>query len=185
HLVLDGSELQAGLVPWRQDCYLNCTLAHYRTFDYCMENPCGDINSVQASRANWCPGTLTPAIIWEPMLSPGKHQLTYAIDGIAVIVAAFVTLCLGARDVEEYLSKFAARVFTEDEYLRQLKQEKLLEVRRRITTVVADTIVENKAKYKFDPLHEAFENQLFGKLMPRKGANDRSGEYRTKYRELI
>src|SRR5207237_7730016 len=29
HVVLDGSELQAGLVPWRQDCYLNCTLAHY------------------------------------------------------------------------------------------------------------------------------------------------------------
>jgi Peptide-N-glycosidase F, C terminal len=83
HLLLDGSELQPGLVPWRNDCYLNCTLAHYRNFDYCMENPCGDVNSVQASRANWCPGTLTPPIIWDPILSPGAHQLTYAIDGIA------------------------------------------------------------------------------------------------------
>jgi hypothetical protein len=83
HVLLDGTELQAGLVPWRNDCYQNCTVAHYRTFDYCMENPCGDMNSVQASRANWCPGTLTPPIVWEPMLSPGAHQLTYAVDGIA------------------------------------------------------------------------------------------------------
>jgi hypothetical protein len=81
HVLLDGSELQ-NFVPWRNDCYLNCTMAQYRTLTYCMENPCGDINSVQASRANWCPGTLTPPITWEPMLSPGAHSFTYAIDGI-------------------------------------------------------------------------------------------------------
>jgi hypothetical protein len=83
HVLLDGVELQPGLVPWRNDCFHNCTLAHYETFDYCIENPCGDINSVEAARANWCPGTLTLPITWEPTLSPGSHQFTYAIDGIA------------------------------------------------------------------------------------------------------
>jgi len=35
HVVLDGSELQ-NFVPWRNDCYLNCTMAQYRTLTYCM-----------------------------------------------------------------------------------------------------------------------------------------------------
>ena len=82
HVLLDGAELEEGLVPWRDDCDTLCTLAHYKNFDYCMENPCGDTRSVQAPRANWCPGSLTPPIVWDPMLSPGAHQLSYAIDGL-------------------------------------------------------------------------------------------------------
>jgi hypothetical protein len=88
HVLLDGDELQADLKPWRKDCSALCTVTHYTPpsggagFDYCLENPCGDMRSVTARRANWCPGSLTPPFVWEPALAPGSHQFTYAIDGI-------------------------------------------------------------------------------------------------------
>jgi hypothetical protein len=52
-------------------------------YDYCLENPCGNMDSVRAPRANWCPGSPTPPFSWTPALAPGAHQLTYAVDGIA------------------------------------------------------------------------------------------------------
>ncbi len=87
HVLLDGSELQTDLVPWRDDCASLCTAAQYTfpggmPFTYCMENPCGDMNSVKAPRANWCPGSLTPPIVWDGPTVPGAHQLTYSIDGV-------------------------------------------------------------------------------------------------------
>ncbi|MBK7579091.1 MAG: hypothetical protein IPI67_02700 [Myxococcales bacterium] len=75
--------------PWRDDCATLCTLAHQDStsggFDYCKENPCGAISSVKASRANWCPGSLTPPLTWEPsaLTSPGAHNFRWQVEDIA------------------------------------------------------------------------------------------------------
>ena len=91
HLYADNAELQPGLAPWREDCQTLCT----RTmgprptgtgmFTYCKENPCGAISSVEAPRANWCPGSLTPPLTWDPaaLKTPGPHDFTYRIDNVA------------------------------------------------------------------------------------------------------
>lgn len=88
HVMLDGAELQAGLQPARDNCDKLCTRKTYTspsgaTREYCFENPCGAINSVEAPRANWCPGSLTPPFTWTPELAPGPHEVTYKIDNIA------------------------------------------------------------------------------------------------------
>ena len=71
---------------WRTDCTDNCTVMTYGTgvnsFQYCEENPCGDMNSVVAPRANWCPGTLTPPLTFDPasLHAPGAHTLSWTLD---------------------------------------------------------------------------------------------------------
>jgi hypothetical protein len=57
------------LDAWRDNCADFCTVTHYAPFnlDYCLENPCGAIQSVRASRANWCPGSVTPHSSGMPM----------------------------------------------------------------------------------------------------------------------
>lgn len=84
---VDGAELEA-IKPWRSDCEKLCTITHYGPanagFDYCLENPCGAIQSVQASRANWCPGSMTPPFVWDaPALKvPGDHTFEWAISTV-------------------------------------------------------------------------------------------------------
>jgi hypothetical protein len=87
-LYVDG-ELVDEFMPWRSDCATLCTPAHYESalleIDYCAENPCGDPSSVRASRANWCPGSLTlPRAIESSALAvPGVHRFSWTIDTIA------------------------------------------------------------------------------------------------------
>ncbi|MCA9666385.1 MAG: hypothetical protein KC503_12380 [Myxococcales bacterium] len=83
HLLVDGKEIDAP-APWRNDCATLCTLTPGPFGDYCKENPCGAISSVRASRANWCPGSLTAPLVYEvPALAkPGKHTFAYAIDNV-------------------------------------------------------------------------------------------------------
>ena len=85
HLFLDGAEAMA-MQPWRTDCDQLCTIMHSTLIkDYCGENPCGAIQSVKAPRANWCPGSLTPPIAFQPMgiATPGMHTFHHVIDGVA------------------------------------------------------------------------------------------------------
>jgi hypothetical protein len=87
-LFVDGSVV-TDFVPWRDDCADLCTIAHTDVigngFDYCLENPCGAIQSVQASRANWCPGSETPPFLVDsPALSqPGAHDFSWSINDVA------------------------------------------------------------------------------------------------------
>jgi Peptide-N-glycosidase F, C terminal len=86
HVFIDGAEI-ASFEPWRDDCGDLCTLTHYGPatagFDYCLENPMGSIASVNASRANWCPGSLTDAIVFDTgPLAPGDHTFDWTIDGV-------------------------------------------------------------------------------------------------------
>jgi hypothetical protein len=74
--------------PWRSDCEELCTITHYGPpsggFDYCLENPCGAIQSVQAPRANWCPGSLTPPFVFEeaPLSAAGDHTFDWTIANV-------------------------------------------------------------------------------------------------------
>ncbi|HEY1954527.1 MAG TPA: peptide-N-glycosidase F-related protein [Polyangiaceae bacterium] len=86
-LLLDGRKLDA-MVPWRANCNKLCT----KTINdagagpvgqYCLENPCGAIASVQAPRANWCPGSETPPFTYTPDLAPGDHTFAFGISRIA------------------------------------------------------------------------------------------------------
>src|SRR5690606_27643820 len=74
--------------PWRTDCDSFCTVTRYENpngggFDFCLENPCGAIQSVRAPRANWCPGEITPPTLLSPALSPGEHTLGWDVSFIA------------------------------------------------------------------------------------------------------
>lgn len=88
-LSLDGTEL-GSFDPWRDDCVDLCTITQYDwpdggTMDYCMENPCGAIQSVQAPRANWCPSAAVPpfAIELAQLATPGMHTFDFTIADIA------------------------------------------------------------------------------------------------------
>jgi len=86
-LSIDGNVL-ATVTPWRSDCATGCTLAQRATstgvFQYCQENPCGDPGSVRAPRANWCPGSVTPPLVYEPdaLRQPGAHSFAFDIRSV-------------------------------------------------------------------------------------------------------
>jgi Peptide-N-glycosidase F, C terminal len=86
HISVDGAEV-AVVQPWRADCAKNCTVTTYsntsKPFQYCLENPCGDMNSVKASRANWCPGTETPPLQWDVPKAAGAHSFQWTIPKLA------------------------------------------------------------------------------------------------------
>jgi hypothetical protein len=80
-ILVDGSIVEM-VRTWRTDCGTLCTVTHGSRFDYCLENPCGDINSVVAPRANWCPGSMTPPFVWDDipaLVSPGDHTFSFTI----------------------------------------------------------------------------------------------------------
>lgn len=82
---LDGTPLKT-FTPW-QSCAKNCSLISDADagFSYCAENPLGDVASVKAPRANWCPGTESaPIILDSPALAvPGDHELSWRVSEIA------------------------------------------------------------------------------------------------------
>jgi hypothetical protein len=89
HVIIDGVEAQ-NVGAFREDCASLCTLTHYGPaaagFDYCLENPGGLPDSVRASRANWCPGSMTPPWSWTdiPALAvAGPHTFSFQVSQIA------------------------------------------------------------------------------------------------------
>jgi Peptide-N-glycosidase F, C terminal len=87
HVYLDHQEIEQ-ITPWRSNCDTLCALTDGGPFgagQYCQQNPCGAPSSVVASRANWCPGSVTPPLSWTPaaLSSPGAHTFGFAVDGIA------------------------------------------------------------------------------------------------------
>jgi len=83
----DGFDLET-LTPWREDCEAGCTLTQYEdpqnSFEYCAENPTGLPQSVRASRANWCPGALTPAyeLSVPRFTQAGERSLYLEVQGL-------------------------------------------------------------------------------------------------------
>lgn len=89
HSLYVDQELVDEFEPWRTDCAKLCTLEHYEStllnLDYCAENPCGATSSVRASRANWCPGSVTDTHTVEAsaLATPGPHEFSWSIDEVA------------------------------------------------------------------------------------------------------
>jgi hypothetical protein len=88
HTIAFDGGAKTALTPWRNDCRTLCTVKHYKgnglDLDYCAENPCGAQASVRASRANWCPGSVTPPT--EHLLegsTKGRHTFDFSIAKIA------------------------------------------------------------------------------------------------------
>ncbi|AKT38933.1 peptide-N-glycosidase F-related protein [Chondromyces crocatus] len=85
HRIFVDDEAITHFNAWRDDCDTLCTLAHYGPadggFDYCQENPCGAIESVRAPRANWCPGSVTPPLVFDGAapVTPGEHRFAWTI----------------------------------------------------------------------------------------------------------
>lgn len=77
---VDGQQIDAP-TPWRTDCQTLCTMTDGGSpfGPYCAQNPCGSPASVTASRANWCPGSETPPIVYNPSLDPGDHTFSFEI----------------------------------------------------------------------------------------------------------
>jgi hypothetical protein len=95
-LFVDGAQVE-DIEPWRTDCATLCTMVHQPPIqnggvlsaglDYCQENPCGALSSVRASRANWCPGSMTPPYSWDDipaLASPGPHTLSFQVSGFGM-----------------------------------------------------------------------------------------------------
>jgi hypothetical protein len=85
-LTLDGVTLKS-FTPWRA-CAASCTLAKTEGdagVDYCVENPCGAVASVKASRANWCPGSESPPLTIDApeLATPGAHDVSWQVSQIA------------------------------------------------------------------------------------------------------
>jgi hypothetical protein len=83
---LDGTQI-ADLTPWRSDCGTLCTLTpgFPGGGNYCLQNPCGYPPSVNASRANWCPGSETPPFIWtlSELAVAGSHSVNWTVTDIS------------------------------------------------------------------------------------------------------
>jgi hypothetical protein len=73
---------------WRTDCAMLCTQVVDPTIKQtiCEQNPCGDIQSVMAPRANWCPGSMTPPELVQDgaLATPGMHTFKYQIPNVAM-----------------------------------------------------------------------------------------------------
>jgi hypothetical protein len=70
---------------WKTDCATLCTASRQpgpagTDINICAENPCGAMASVRAPRANWCPGSVSPARVIEREITPGEHKLGWGLD---------------------------------------------------------------------------------------------------------
>ena len=82
----DGVPFLAQQTLWRDDCDKLCTITSGGPFGaYCAENPCGGTGSVVAPRANWCPGSETPPLVFTPaqLTTAGAHAVDLLINQIA------------------------------------------------------------------------------------------------------
>ena len=87
-LVID--DLTLDFTPLREDCADLCTLTTSTipgagTIQHCAQNPTGSIDSVRASRANWCPGSVTPAFDLEVGgdRAGGERDVRWTVERIA------------------------------------------------------------------------------------------------------
>ncbi|MDQ2689557.1 MAG: hypothetical protein M3Y29_04705 [Chloroflexota bacterium] len=85
HVRFDGEDLTS-FHAWRTDCSDYCTVtkgfANNPDQSFCLENPCGALQSVRASRANWCPGAVVDPRAGSLPLSVGDHTFGFVIDDL-------------------------------------------------------------------------------------------------------
>lgn len=71
-------------VPWIDSCEYMCTLQSNGQFQFCLENPTGNVGSVRAPRANWCPGDITGPMSFDFDDPPlGENTFEFSVSGVA------------------------------------------------------------------------------------------------------
>jgi hypothetical protein len=85
HTITVDGQSASTFDAWRDNCATLCTtmpaMLGTRSITICKENPTGAIASVRAPRANWCPGSVTPAKVIDLPLTPGAHQIGWSFSG--------------------------------------------------------------------------------------------------------
>jgi hypothetical protein len=76
-------EFWTDCLPWCQPA--TWTEGGGKPFVYCALNPCGNTMSVVASRANWCPGSVTDAVLLDASVlsAAGPHTFAFKVPGVA------------------------------------------------------------------------------------------------------
>jgi len=77
-LAIDGAQVDS-FEPWIASCASMCDQSQTT---WCAQNPTGNVQSVQAPRANWCPGAMTAPRVVTGALAAGDHAFAYTIDRI-------------------------------------------------------------------------------------------------------
>jgi hypothetical protein len=91
HRLIIDDDVDFTFVPLREDCDDLCTrttstIPGGGTIEHCAENPTGAISSVEAPRANWCPGSVTPPFDVEFGSANGAaapHDVSWTVERIA------------------------------------------------------------------------------------------------------
>lgn len=88
HISFDGAVVTS-FDAWRIDCGELCTITDnplpVGPAKFCLENPCGAIASVQAARANWCPGALVAPLrgpVTNTLGAGPDHEFQFTIDDV-------------------------------------------------------------------------------------------------------
>jgi hypothetical protein len=88
HITFDDT-LVTSFDAWRIDCGELCTITDnplpVGPAQFCLENPCGAIPSVQAARANWCPGDQVAPLrgpVTDALGAGPDHEFQFAIDNV-------------------------------------------------------------------------------------------------------
>jgi hypothetical protein len=80
HSLFIDEQPEAPFQAWINSCAHMCDQT---STAYCAQNPMGNIQSVRAPRANWCPGAVTPPRVFPLSVGPGAHTFRYDISRIA------------------------------------------------------------------------------------------------------
>jgi hypothetical protein len=80
HEVFADDQSLARFQAWITSCAQMCDQT---TTTYCRQNPTGNVQSVRAPRANWCPGAVTDPELFTTAFTPGDHSFRYDISRIA------------------------------------------------------------------------------------------------------
>lgn len=114
----------------------------------------------------------------------GRIQELVKHVGFALLVAYAVAVILHIGELKRHIEEFAKLVFLEGKYLATLQNSTLLDLRRRITDVIAGRVVTNTKHYDYRSIEDVFERLLFSGVL---GESNKSSvtAYRQEYEETI
>lgn len=103
--------------------------------------------------------------------------------GIALLVAAIVTIFWHLREFSDFFERFARAILIEDEHLANLSISTLTRLRSRAGRHILSARTDNPNYDERNKLADEIDAMIFGNLLSSKEGS--SGMYREKYRERI
>jgi len=113
---------------------------------------------------------------------PDFCRLSLHHIGIGLIVASFVTCFWQIREFLDFFEKMAELTLIKHDYLANLKQPILVDIRHRADEAIMSSVIENK-NYDRQSLGKSIDSSLYSRLMPERSRL--SGCYRKNYVERI